>query len=483
MLPAWENFVAINYTNRGARASLIIMIGLLLFDPVVVQAQSDRYASDPDPVYVVIGRMDGVPRTRRNQQQFERMLSEQRDIRVVRSSVFYDAATALGVFNMIPEDARSLEAACDRAEVDVALFVQSEPDGSDSRVIVTAYSANAGKFIGEKVIRVPNARMNREVWAVAAEAIRPDIVSALGKAGPPARARVWDARPAPRVRDRVDARDRRRDRAKSQALKRRINNLPLADEEVEVETSTSNAPIADLRIGAMSLARSFQYTASPSSQIFNEGGIDYNLGLVPGLVVQAQFMPFSRRRGGIKGLGFRFMFEKAFFRTQQTVTNIDLSTETQLLDSNHMHIVGHLTYVHRFAGGGEVGGYLGLGNLVFELAPNDEYSGTNYLYIDAGASGFIPFGTPSIGLAANAGMVPYASMGDTVTEMAGEATVFGYRLYGGLESRLPMGLVLSVGADYTAFLGELTGVGRGGRVGKSSDDGFVTLRFMGGYRF
>ena len=242
-------------------------------------------------------------------------------------------------------------------------------------------------------------------------------------------------------------------------------------------------PIADLRIGAMSLARSFQYTASPSSQIFNEGGIDYNLGLVPGLVVQAQFMPFSRRQGGVRGLGFKFMFEKAFFRTQQTVTNIDLSTETQLLDSNHMHVLGHLTYVHRFAGGGEVGGYLGLGHLVFELAQNDEYSGTNYLYIDVGASGFIPFGTPSIGLAASAGMIPYASMGDTVTEMAGDATVFGYRLYGGLESRLPMGLVLSVGVDYSAFLGELAGVGRGGRVGKNSDDGFVALRFMGGYRF
>ena len=324
--------------------------------------------------------------------------------------------------------------------------------------------------------------MNREVWAVAAEAIRPDIVSALGKAGPPARARVWDARPAPRVRDRVDARDRRRDREIT-SVETSDRNLPLADEEVEVETSTSNAPIADLRIGAMSLARSFKYTASPSSQIFNEGGIDYNLGLVPGLVVQAQFMPFSRRRGGIKGLGFRFMFEKAFFRTQQTVTNIDLSTETQLLDSNHMHIVRHLTYVHRFAGGGEVGGYQALETSCLSSPQMTSTPVRITSYIDAGASGFIPFGTPSIGLAANAGMVPYASMGDTVTEMAGEATVFGYRLYGGLESRLPMGLVLSVGADYTAFLGELTGVGRGGRVGKSSDDGFVTLRFMGGYRF
>ena len=136
MLPAWENFVASIYINRGARASLIIMVGLLLFDPVVVQAQSDRYASDPDPVYVVIGRMDGVPRTRRNQQQFERMLSEQRDIRVVRSSVFYDAATALGVFNMIPEDARSLEAAA------TALRSMLHCSFSRSRMVQTVESSS-----------------------------------------------------------------------------------------------------------------------------------------------------------------------------------------------------------------------------------------------------------------------------------------------------------------------------------------------------
>ena len=233
----------------------------------------------------------------------------------------------------------------------------------------------------------------------------------------------------------------------------------------------------------MTLARTFLYTASPSSQIFTEGGINYSLGMVPGFAIDAQIAPFATQRGGIRGLGLRVLFEKAFFRTQQTVTKDDGSQTTALLDSNHMHVLAEITYRHVFRSGAEVGGFLGGGNLTFELAPNDEYQGVSYTYMTAGMLGFIPLGTKYIGFDGKASILPIAGMGDTVEELGKEATTFGYRVYLGLASRLDMGLTLSAGAEYTAFQSDVSGEGRGGRIGQSASDGFIALRFLAGYRF
>jgi hypothetical protein len=242
--------------------------------------------------------------------------------------------------------------------------------------------------------------------------------------------------------------------------------------------------VVEISLGAMSLARSFAYTADPSSQVFREGGIDYELGLVPGLAVEAQFAPFAQSRNTFaRGLGLRFLYEKAFFRTQQTVTKDDGSQTTALLESRHGHFAGHITYRYVMDSTAEFGGYLGGGNLIFELAENEEYKGAAYTYLDLGIEGFLPFGTPHIGFAGRAGILPYASLGDTVEEIGQEAALFGFKVYGGLAARLPIGLTLSAGLEYTSFQADVSGEGRGRRIGQSAADAYTALRFLLGYRF
>ena len=136
-----------------------------------------------------------------------------------------------------------------------------------------------------------------------------------------------------------------------------------------------------------------------------------------------------------------------------------------------------------FASTAEIGGYLGGGSLTFELAENEEYTGASYTYIDAGIEGFIPFGTPVIGFASRAGITPYASLGDTVEELGQDASIFGFKIYAGLALRLAMGLTFSGGLDYTSFQADVTGEGRGRRIGESAADAFTALRFLLGYRF
>jgi len=460
----------------------------LVLDPSTAFSQSRSMAPGADdPIYVVIGRIDGISRIRRNQQRFERALSAQAGIRVTDSRKFNDEAQGLGVLDMLPEDATSLERVCERVDIDAAVYVQVEPVGADSRVTVTVYAALEGRYVGEQVIRVPNGRINTEVWQVATEAILPDLKRVLGQQQPAVIKRPIPMGRQPRAR--FDRRDQQRSETRTRnrrgrELGRRIDELPVDDAVISNRPKpNSNQVIGDIRLGLMSLGRNFVYTASPESQVFNRGGIDYQLGLVPGFAVDAHFTPFSRRRNATKGVGFRLLYEKAFFRTQQTVTQQDQSQTTTLLDSRHDHFAGYLTYTHSFGKKGELGGYLGVGRLIFELSQNQEYTGSSYTYMDTGLSGFVPFGTQLLGFSGRAGLIPYASLGDTVQELGGEATVFGYRVYLGLESRFDFGLTLSGGFEYTAFGSTVTGTGRDGRIGESADDHFMVLRFLGGYRF
>ncbi|MEE2757576.1 MAG: hypothetical protein VYA30_13050 [Myxococcota bacterium] len=465
-----------------------LLVFCLLNDPSAVSAQSRSMApSMNDPIYVVVGRIDGISRVRRNQQRFERALSAHSEIRVINSRKFNDEAQTLGVIDMLPEDATSLERVCERVDIDAAIYVQVEPAGADSRVTVTVYAALEGRYVGEQVIRVPNGRMNTEVWQVASDAILPDLKRVLGQQQPSVIRRPAPINRRPRVgfesrnQRRGDARQRTR---RGRELGRRIDELPVDDAVMAKQPRTaSSQPIGEFRLGLMSLGRNFVYTASPESQVFNRGGIDYQLGLVPGFAIETHFKPFSRQRGAAKGLGLRLFYEKAFFRTQQTVTQQDQSQTTTLLDSRHDHFGGYLTYTHSFGAKGELGGYLGFGHLIFELSENQEYTGTSYTYLDTGISGFVPFGTQLLGFSGRAGLIPYGSLGDTVQELGGAATVFGYRVYLGLESRFDFGLILSGGFEYTAFGSTVTGTGRDGRIGESADDHFMVLRFQGGYRF
>ena len=475
----------------------VLLLALTCLPTGLVSAQNHTTtAASGDDVFIVVGRIDGVRRARRHRTYFQRALGALPNVKVTSSRIYSEQALGLRIRDALPEDATGLQKICELLELDGVIYVQIEPDGQDSRVTVTLYSGDQGQFVGEQVIRVPNGRLNEEVWRVAAAAMLPALQK-LGQTEVISNNRRPRDRPVSRIVPRRDDRraHRRRSRIRENRQRRSgvkrgraldsIDALPVDDNVAESRPrGKRRAPaLADIRIGGIALSRNFSYTANPASLIFAEGGIDYELGLVPGFALDAHLAPFAHKRGAVRGLGFRVLYEKAFFKTLQTVTKDDGSETTTLLESRHYHVAGQLTYRHVFRSRTEIGGYIGGGNLTFELAENAEYAGASYGYIELGMQGFVPLGTPHFGFEGRAGILPYASLGDSVEELGSSATIFGYRVSGGLEGRLPMGLTFSAGAEYTLFQSDVTGEGRGGRIGQSASDGYVTLRFLGGYRF
>jgi len=330
---------------------------------------------------------------------------------------------------------------------------------------------------------VSRGRLTRGLWSAAARQALPLIEQAINMeaTAPPPKAATPSAQP-------IISRTPRKPPVKqrTQDLRRRIERLPVGDRYAEQELETESPegrPRFTLFAGGAALSRSFLYTPSIDSAIFTDGGVDYELGFVPGLALEAELNPFNASPGGIRGLGFRLGFEKVFFRTQQTVVNNDGSQSSQILPSNHMHITFSSEYEHELGGGGALGGFLGLGYLGFTVDNNQEYQGATYTYLRLGLSGRVPLGTPILSLDIRASAIPFASLGDSVEEVGASATIFGYRAYLGLTSRLDSGLALRAGLDYTSFASDIAGEGRDGRVGQSASDHFIGARFMVGYQF
>ncbi len=489
-----DSYRRTHWTGFVGRYGMCLALLCSVLIPCSVCGQRDaterHSTASNDPVYVVVGRIDGTRRVRRSLGSLERALRSQAGIEVTSNYEFAERATQLGIANALQEDGRSLQSICDELEIDAAVYITIDRHEAGRDVVAAVYAGVDGHFVSEHIIPAPSGRLTARIWSRVASVVAPDLRRLSGAAVEPVvRRRTPRTQPrAERQEARFeddDARYRRRER-RTRDVSRHIDEIPV-DDEVAYEgnefSTSARPPIADLRLGGMSMARTFEYVADPASQVFAEGGINYELGLVPGLAIDAQLNPFAQKRSGVRGLGVRVLFEKAFFRTQQTVTKDDGSQTSALLDSNHSHIFGALTFTHAFHSGAEVGGFLGYGHLTFELAENDEYSGSNYGYLSGGAHGYIPFGTPVFGMEARASVIPFATFGDSVQEVGADASVAGFGAYLGLAARLKGGLTLAVGGEYTAFNGDISGEGRGGRIGKSSSDGFTVIRFLGGYRF
>jgi hypothetical protein len=240
------------------------------------------------------------------------------------------------------------------------------------------------------------------------------------------------------------------------------------------------------------MRRGFDYAAAAGGP-FSENGIKYQSSLAPGLAVEGEVFPLVRAtRGAAAGLGFGVRFEKAFLETKQTVIEPvtpgmegigqEPPVET-VLATDHSHLLLRALYRHRFSGRLEIIGHGGVGFLTFAIAANEEYNGVEYTYFDLGARGIIGLGSPAASVDLRLAFMPSVSHGETVTELGGAASTFGYRAYGGLLSILGSGLSLQAGLEYAAMESDITGNGRGGRKGISASDGYFSIRTMIGYRF
>lgn len=438
------------------------------------------YADSSESIRVVIGRVDGTRRNRKNVVRFQRGLLELPNIEVTSTKDFTIQARGMRVDAILPEDSASLTRLCDLLDIDAAIYAHVIKEGRRHDLVVSVYAGENGQFVGEKVLKVSRGRFTRGLWSAAARQVMPLIRQAINME---ATQRVAPATAPPVVR-----RPTRPIAQRRQDLRRRIEEIPVGEafvpEERPIERSASRGNFFVLYGGAAALSRSYLYTVDQTeSAIFAEGGIDYELGFVPGLAVEAVFSPEQAADGGPGPLSFRLAFEKVFFRTQQTVVNNDGSESSQILPSNHLHVDGSVSYQHIFSSGTRLGGFAGGGHLRFTVENNQEYQGATYTYLNLGVSGFVPLGGPTFALDLQGSVLPYASLGDSLEEVGSDATIFGFRAYAGFASQFKFGLALKAGVELTQFSGDVSGEGRDGRVGQSTSDRFIGTRVMMGYRF
>lgn len=421
---------------------------------------------------VAVGDLAG-PRVGRNELiALQRALTRLGGVEIQSTGDFKKQAGAMQVSDIIPQDAAALTDVSGVLEVDVVLYGAIVPPDdrtwpgardADKVMLVSVYSGRDGRFVAEEVVRIRDGRLNDAVWRAAATAVEPYLGDAATAAPPPEpdrrSFRPEPVEPLPPVRDRTRT-----------------------PEDLDLDTA-GNWPLVRLAAGLALLSRDFDYTAAPDSPLFAAGGVQYASSLVPGFALDAEFFPLSRSLDGpARGIGVGITFEKVFLDTDSTITGPDGTQQTASLETSHSHLLPRVIYRYFFPGGTEIGGQIGLGFLTFSIQDNPEYNGVAYTYLTLGASGRIPLGSPVLAVDLRAAVLPWVGVGDSAAELGGEASSSGFQLYGGIATQVDA-LSIQIGVEYTGISSDITGEGRGGRIGVEATDRYVGARLMAGYRF
>lgn len=455
-------------TRSTIARSLLVLAALAVAVPAAAR----------DDQRVAVGAIDGVRDERQTIVGLQRELRRLPRVDIQTTSGFRKEAARQGAADRLPDDPRALSAVAHALQVDAVIYGRVEKPRRRRRdrvLILTVYNGGDGTILGEHSIRVRRGRFTRGVWRRAARALEDDIrrgdhtlyaVRPPPPPSPPPPAAATTFEPVPVA----------------------VDMAPVADEAPDDgPPAGARADLVRLRAGIAVLSRTFEYAADAASPQFGDGGIQYESSLSPGVAIEAELYPLAALTagpGGNVGIGVRF--EKVFLGTRQTVTLDDGTTEERDLETDHHHLVFDLRYRHRFGTGDaapELGGRLGMGLLDFALEDNPEYRGTSYTYFLVGAGARVPLGTPLLAADVQLAWIPTADLGDSVEELGEEASASGFAVFAGLSSRVGDDFTLQGGFDLTSFSADVSGTGRGGRIGKTADDRYLGFRVMAGYRF
>ena len=427
-------------------------------------------------ITVAVATMDGKGGGTRQIGKFQTALKRIDGVRIQSTRGFVKESKAQGVLDFIRDDARAVTNVCEALGVDVVIFGQlMRPDREawpkarkrDKVVRLAVVAGRDGRIVGEHEVFVRRGRLTRAVWKEAARAVERDLFRAAEPPPPP---------PPPPPR-------------------REPEPQPTFEEPVSLddEVSTDRKPgdVGTIYVGLKLMSRTFSYAATADSAIFAEGGIEYESAFVPGFAIDAELYPLRLSGSGAgANVGVELHYEKVFLVTRQAVeTEAEMggeptTSETEL-DTSHDHFLGRLLYRHAFGEGDLVPAvkvFAGFGVLSITIDKNDEYNGTTYSYLDLGIGGSVPFSRYVI-LEGEFHGVPFTSLGDSAEELGKDVSATGFGLYAGVSSRLTDDIVARAGVDYLALDADVSGEGRGGRVGSSAEDGYLGLRLQAGYRF
>lgn len=432
-------------------------------------------------IRVAIGDISGRGGGLRAIGKLQRALRRDDDIAIQSTKAFQRKAKQLRVARYIPGDARGLADLCDALDLDAVVYAQIDRASRRSRsriVLVDVYDRQGARIATHEIQAGRRKSIPSAVWTDVARAIEPDLRS-LDRRGfsagrdpvevvEPVEEIRLDPIPVTAVPEPEPVQPRIRDR--------RVD--PPIDRDLE---------IINISAGLFFLSRSFDYSVSDDSVAFAEGGIDYSTTLSPGIAVNAEIFPLRAVvRNAAAHLGLGLSFEKAFLSTDQEITDLQGQTRAQTLNTAHHHIRTRLQYRAPLSDSDtaiQLGGHLGLGWIKFKLQDNPEYSGVEAAYFDLGLDTLIPLGSPKIAAKLAIRYLPTADLGDTAQELGGEVSTSGFGFTAGLMGRLVGGLTAELALDYTSLSHDVSGEGRGDRIGEEASDAYTGLRLLMGYAF
>ena len=451
-----------------------------------------RPACAAGSIRVAVTAIDGRGGGRGAIKNFQRALKRLPGLRIQTTKGFYAEARAQGVERRLPEDSGAISSVAVTLGVDAVIYgrvakpkhrPRKRSRRRDRVLHLTVYNGGDGSVIGQHDVRVPKGKLTKQLWRRAARTVAKDL-----RQGTREPAFTIAAPPEPVVDERFDRLEGTdgRDRYSPEPVPAHDQNMRIGDDRDD-DPPTGDAEIIRVRAGAILLSRSFDYQVTDESMPFRDGGIQYATTLAPGVAVEADLFPAAIFTGGAASdFGLRLSFHKAFLQTKQTVSRSDGTDETRDLETHHSHLRTGLLYRHRFGddeAAPEIAGGVGLGFLTFELQGNGEYDGASYTYIDTVVGGEIPLGTRYAIADLSARLLPWASLGDTTTELGESASIIGWGIAVGLSSRWGAGLSSHIGLDYTALSADVSGTGRDERQGKTASDAYTTLKAMVEGRF
>ncbi len=424
-------------------------------------------------VRVAIGDVGGRGGGKRAIGKLQKQIRRLPDVAIQSTRGFKREAKRMRVHRRIPEDAQALADLCEATNVDAVVYGRlvkpkdrKRRRRKDKDLELVVYSGRTGEIVGEQVIEVRKGRLTTKVWKRAAAAIEPDLRASLPAPEPP----PPPPPPPPRY------------------VEPEPQPVAVFDDPIPLEGPEPQVDFPRVRIygGLMLLSRSFSYTTNPDSPSFSKTGIEYESSVVPGPALDAEVYPLAFiRKDALRGIGLGLSFAKVFLSTKQTRER-DGMTEAQELDTQHHQFELRVLYRHRLWDdplSPELGVHFGYGNMAIAIEENPEYDGTVYDYVSLGLSGQLPLFTEMLALDLAFSALPYADMGDSVEEVGAKADTSGWTVYAGLSSKILGELVARLGLEYTSLSSDISGEGRGGRVGEDAEDTWLSVRLQMGYHY
>lgn len=229
--------------------------------------------------------------------------------------------------------------------------------------------------------------------------------------------------------------------------------------------------------GARFYLRDFSYETAQRSPLL-KGGIQYRSGWIIGWGGRISLRPLSgNTRTHLGRFALTGDFEHYQFTSLRTLPDPFGEDDQSELVSSFLRWGAGLKYSVPFSSGNRAhaaGAEFTFRSGSFLVLNNPEYNGFQRLQVEMSIFGSLTLFPRHLWLNLKLGVSPWASLGESTSELGTEAQHLGASAEMGVHYRSEVGISLGTFIHFDYLLSEITGRGRGGRVGEVATDQMIT---------